>query len=136
MRFDRQVKTTTPSLINYSDVMLRNKPATRNKKPRLSTITEEDSMVYFIERSRSFLACSSLVNNNNEIIWDHIVPIKKKPIVNETRSKYQQTHWLCKYSFQRDIAKTTDDHSHLRRSIHTINKQKQLCEQKVKKFLN
>ncbi|CAF2377421.1 unnamed protein product [Rotaria sp. Silwood2] len=123
------VKISSSPSISQSSLLYQ------NKKSRLSSITEENSLTRIIENPTSALGRSSLINRS-QTSQNHIIPIQKRSPMNKINSSYQHDRWLRKYSFQQNIAKTSDDRFYLQQRAHLINQQKRLIEQKLKEFLH
>jgi hypothetical protein len=101
---------------------------------RLSSIPEENSYLPMIEKRKSVVARSSI--NTNRTFLKHFIPIQKRSAMIKTNPYNEQSYSLPKYSLQQLIAQTSDDRSYLQQHAHTINQQKRLIEQKLKKFSN
>ncbi len=102
---------------------------------RLSSIPEENSYLPMIEKRKSVVARSSSINSNRTFL-KHFIPIQKRSAMIKTNPYNEQSYSLPKYSLQQLIAKTSDDRAYLQQHAHTINQQKRLIEQKLKKFSN
>jgi hypothetical protein len=113
----------------------QNKESIRKNKPRLSSITEENSSIQFAEKYKQYLGCLSSLSQS-ETTGISTIPIQERSATHKINSMHKHNHWLCKYSFQQDIVKTSDDHMYLQKRAHLANQQKRLFEQKLKKFLN
>ncbi|CAF3391406.1 unnamed protein product [Rotaria sp. Silwood1] len=96
---------------------------------------QENSSICIMEKPTSVPRYSSLINRS-QISRNHIIPIKERSSINKINSNYQHDRWLRKYSFQQNIAKTSDDRFYLQQHAHSINQQKRLIEQKLKEFLD
>ncbi|CAF1248647.1 unnamed protein product [Rotaria sordida] len=128
------IKISSCPSINQSSLVYQNKNSSLNHKQRLSSISEENSLIRIIEKSPSVLGCSSLINQS-QTSRNHIIPIHERSSMNKINSSQQHDRWLRKYSFQQNIAKTSDDRFFLQQRSHLNNQQKRLIEQKLKEFL-
>ncbi|CAF3573165.1 unnamed protein product [Rotaria socialis] len=136
IRLNRDWFTTiSSSTSRQSSLVGQNKESTRKNKPRLSSITEENFSIPFAKNSKQYLGCLSSLSQR-EATGNSTIPIQERSTTHKINSMHKHNHWLCKYSFQRDIVKTSDDHMYLQRHAHLVNQQKQLFDQKLRKFLN
>ncbi|CAF0896083.1 unnamed protein product [Rotaria sp. Silwood1] len=129
-----KISSSSSPAISQSSLLYQNKNSSENPKLRLSLITEENSSICIMEKPTSVPRYSSLINRS-QISRNHIIPIKERSSINKINSNYQHDRWLRKYSFQQNIAKTSDDRFYLQQHAHSINQQKRLIEQKLKEFL-
>ncbi|CAF2111779.1 unnamed protein product [Rotaria magnacalcarata] len=136
IRLNRDLfKTISSSMSQKSSLVGQSKESTRKNKPRLSSITEENSSTQFAEKSKQYLGCLSSLSQS-ETARNSTIAIQERSATHKINSMHKHNHWLCKYSFQRDIVKTSDDYMYLQKRAHLVNQQKQLFNQKLKKFLN
>src|SRR5689334_15820579 len=86
----------------------RSPSLSRNPTSRLPSITEENSSLPLIEKPKSVVG-RSLSIKSNRTLMNHLIPIQKRSSMIKTNPYNEQSHSLPKHTFQRIIAKTTDD---------------------------